>query len=326
MSNDPSDIRKAIQEIEERTDLTLEEKARMMQSIMTQQWKQFMNEGLPGEHEISYHSEGVFGCQHYPVNCKIYTKCCKRYFNCWRCHDEISSHSIDRTKIKKVLCLGCFTDQNIGTLCSTCGGILAKYHCKKCNLLTNGSTKNIYHCDGCGNCRNGPEREFVHCNTCKVCFNKEIYNDHICQENLFGGDCPICGENLFTSTRPITLLKCGHPLHFECFIHYGKRSFQCPVCSKAIFDMQTYYDRLDVMMSEMEMPTEYQKTVSLIYCNDCERKCTVPYHFIYHKCRFCFSYNTVIMSTKRSDDDRSTVIEDPGEEDDIVSLDEAEEM
>ena len=33
-------------------------------------------------------------------------------------------------------------------------------------------------------------------------------------------------------------------------------------------------------------------TVSWVLCNDCEQKSFAKYHFLYHKCAHCSSYNT----------------------------------
>lgn len=32
-----------------------------------------------------------------------------------------------------------------------------------------------------------------------------------------------------------------------------------------------------------------------ILCNDCERKGTAPFHWLYHKCATCGSYNTKVI-------------------------------
>ena len=32
-----------------------------------------------------------------------------------------------------------------------------------------------------------------------------------------------------------------------------------------------------------------------ILCNDCERKGQAPFHFVYHKCPHCASYNTRVL-------------------------------
>lgn len=49
------------------------------------------------------------------------------------------------------------------------------------------------------------------------------------------------------------------------------------------------------------MPQEYENFVSHILCNDCEKKSTAKYHFLYHKCAHCNGYNTTVLKTKELD-------------------------
>lgn len=35
--------------------------------------------------------------------------------------------------------------------------------------------------------------------------------------------------------------------------------------------------------------------MQVILCNDCEQKGEAPFHFVYHKCSHCNSYNTRLM-------------------------------
>lgn len=45
------------------------------------------------------------------------------------------------------------------------------------------------------------------------------------------------------------------------------------------------------------MPPEYENFWSIVLCNDCEQKSRTKYHFLYHKCQSCHSYNTKILQT-----------------------------
>jgi RING finger/CHY zinc finger protein 1 len=51
------------------------------------------------------------------------------------------------------------------------------------------------------------------------------------------------------------------------------------------------------MLETHTMPAEYQNLVSLVYCNDCEKKSHASYHFLYHKCVNCSGYNTKVIKT-----------------------------
>lgn len=57
------------------------------------------------------------------------------------------------------------------------------------------------------------------------------------------------------------------------------------------------------MLSQHQMPIEYQKTRSYVYCNDCEKKCWAKYHFLYHSCNDCKGYNTKLISTQEFKDE-----------------------
>lgn len=35
--------------------------------------------------------------------------------------------------------------------------------------------------------------------------------------------------------------------------------------------------------------------LQVILCNDCEKKGTAPFHWLYHKCSSCGSYNTRLL-------------------------------
>lgn len=65
--------------------------------------------------------------------------------------------------------------------------------------------------------------------------------------------------------------------------------------------MSSYYRRIDSLLAEQTMPSEYADSLSIVLCNDCEVKSEAPYHFLYHKCDQCKGYNTKVIETfKRS--------------------------
>lgn len=50
------------------------------------------------------------------------------------------------------------------------------------------------------------------------------------------------------------------------------------------------------------MPAEYEKFISHIFCNDCEEKTPAKYHFFYHKCGHCGSFNTTVLKTENTEE------------------------
>jgi hypothetical protein len=61
--------------------------------------------------------------------------------------------------------------------------------------------------------------------------------------------------------------------------------------------MSEYFRRIDSMLSQHQMPPEYEMAASYVYCNDCEKKCYAKFHFLYHKCIHCKGYNTKVLQT-----------------------------
>jgi RING finger/CHY zinc finger protein 1 len=71
------------------------------------------------------------------------------------------------------------------------------------------------------------------------------------------------------------------------------------------------------MLANHVMPPEYENVKSLILCNDCEEKSTTKFHFVYHKCQKCQSYNTKIIKTFTSLSEESDI--DNDEQEQIIS-------
>ncbi|KAK6920799.1 RCHY1, zinc-ribbon [Dillenia turbinata] len=80
---------------------------------------------------------------------------------------------------------------------------------------------------------------------------------------------------------------------------YTYTSYTCPVCSKSLGDMQVNFGMLDALLAEEKMPDEFSGT-QVILCNDCEKR-VVPFHWFYHKCPLCGSYNTSHLSSTMSE-------------------------
>ncbi|AUF82230.1 E3 ubiquitin--protein ligase MIEL1-like protein [Tetraselmis virus 1] len=246
------------------------------------------------------------GCKHYRRKCRIVAPCCGEVFWCRRCHDEEKNeqepdlkqrHEIDRFSIKEVVCANCDTRQPVSTKCKDCGVTFGEYSCMICNFFED-TDKQQFHCAECGICRVGGRENYIHCEKCACCRSVNDI-DHVCLTENTMKECPICLDYLFDSTKPVSILKCGHAIHQHC-LHdmmgnpnptYGTQRFSCPLCSKSMQDMTRLWDELDRNVAENPMPEQYSNIQLNIYCNDCNTESTVPFH-IWLKCVQCGSYNT----------------------------------
>ncbi|XP_059649687.1 zinc finger protein BRUTUS-like [Cornus florida] len=239
----------------------------------------------------------VFGCEHYKRNCKLRATCCGKLFTCRFCHDKVSDHSMDRKATSEMMCMGCLKIQAIGPICTTpsCNGLsMSKYYCSVCKFFDDERT--IYHCPFCNLCRVGTGLgvDFFHCMTCNCCLAMKLV-DHKCWEKGLETNCPICCDFLFTSSEIVRSLPCGHFMHSACFQAYTCTHYICPICSKSLGDMAVYFGMLDALLASEELPEEFRDRCQDILCNDCENKGTSPFHWLYHKCGHCGSYNTKVI-------------------------------
>ncbi|CAN6901227.1 unnamed protein product, partial [Brassica oleracea] len=158
------------------------------------------------------------------------------------------------------------------------------------------SCREIYHCPYCNLCRLGKGLgiEYFHCMKCNACMSRTLV-EHVCREKCLEDNCPICHEYIFTSNSPAKALPCGHVMHSACFQEYTCSHYTCPICSKSLGDMKVYFRMLDALLAEQKMPDEYLNQTQVILCNDCGRKGNAPYHWLYHKCSCCASYNTRLL-------------------------------
>ncbi|KAK4568395.1 hypothetical protein RGQ29_003971 [Quercus rubra] len=239
----------------------------------------------------------TFGCKHYMRNCKLFASCCNKLYTCRRCHDEVADHSMDRKSITKMMCMKCLQIQPIGLTCSTvsCNNFsMARYYCKICKIFED--QREIYHCPYCNLCRIGKGLgiDYFHCMNCNACMSRSL-SVHICREKCFMDNCPICHEYIFTSSSPIKALPCGHLMHSTCFKDYTYSHYTCPICSKSLGDMQVYFNMLDAFLAEEQIPDEYAGKTQVILCNDCEKRGEATFHWLYHKCSYCGSYNTRLL-------------------------------
>lgn len=281
------------------------EKTMAMQRLHSRRFAQATEEASASQPEEqierTYFSEerGIIGCKHYQRGCKIRAPCCSKVFGCRLCHEEqVPTHSIERGKIAEMICMHCGEDQPIQKNCGKCGEIMGRYFCAVCKLLDNDPEKSIYHCDKCQMCRigKGIDIDFFHCDRCNACMHVSL-RQHKCVERSLESNCPICSVYMLSSTIPVTFLKCGHAMHTPCLDEYIKNSYTCPICSKSLGDMTSYFARIDEHISSQRMPEQFEGMRSFIMCNDCEKRSDVPFHFLYHKCSHCASYNTRVLST-----------------------------
>ncbi|KAM0349800.1 hypothetical protein ACHAPU_003634 [Fusarium lateritium] len=248
--------------------------------------------------EVTSETEQPLGCQHYERNVKLQCFTCKKWYTCRFCHDANEDHNLVRTETRNMLCMICVTPQKASDMCINCGEESAHYYCNICHLWENRQSKPIYHCNDCGICRRGMGlgKDFFHCKTCRACISTSIEGSHKCIERSTDCDCPICGEYLFTSPRPVVFMPCGHSIHKKCYEQHMKVSYKCPICNKSLTNMESQFRNLDVAIQTQPMPPEFRDTTAVILCNDCSGKSTVGYHWLGLKCSICRSYNTVELN------------------------------
>lgn len=297
-------------------------KAYLLQNLMTSRWiaaqqkspQASANGGSNGEDLLectpSFRDpeKQVFGCEHYKRNCKLRAACCGKLYACRFCHDKVSDHSMDRKATVEMMCMHCLKIQPVGPVCTTpsCDGLsMAKYYCSICKFFDDERT--VYHCPFCNLCRlgSGLGVDFFHCMKCNCCLAMKLA-DHHCREKGLETNCPICCDFLFTSNESVRALPCGHFMHSACFQAYTCSHYICPICSKSLGDMTVYFGMLDALLASEILPEEYRDRCQDILCNDCDKKGTAPFHWLYHKCRSCGSYNTRVIKVDPSTSSCST--------------------
>ncbi|XP_043716175.1 zinc finger protein BRUTUS-like isoform X2 [Telopea speciosissima] len=297
-----SELEAEIRKVSRDSTLDPRRKAYLIQNLMTSRWiaaqqklpQTRTGEGLNGEDVPGCSSsfrdpeKQVFGCEHYKRNCKLLAACCGKLFTCRFCHDKVSDHSMDRKATSEMMCMCCLKIQPVGAICSTpsCNGLsMAKHYCNICKLFDDERT--VYHCPFCNLCRVGKGLgiDFFHCMTCNCCLGMSLV-DHKCREKGLETNCPICCDFLFTSRETVRALPCGHFMHSACF--------------------KVYFGMLDALLAAEELPEEYKDHCQDILCNDCGKKGTSHFHWLYHKCGFCGSYNTRVIKSDSANSNCST--------------------
>ncbi|KAL5544275.1 hypothetical protein UlMin_008059 [Ulmus minor] len=300
------DMDTAIKRVSHDSSLDCQKKSYIIQNLIVSRWiirqHSHLNlssdeQAFPGQYP-SYRDplELIFGCKHYKRNCKLVAPCCNLLYTCLRCHDDVADHLIDRKSVTEMMCMQCSRIQPIGAVCSTvsCNKFsMARYYCRICKIFDD--DRDIYHCPYCNLCRLGKGLgiDYFHCMNCNACMARTLF-EHICREKCFMDNCPICHEDIFTSSLPVKALQCGHLMHSQCFEAYTCTNYTCPLCGKSLGDMQVYFKMLDALLAGERIPDEYSGQTQVILCNDCGKRGEAPFHWLYHKCS-CGSYNTRLL-------------------------------
>lgn len=221
------------------------------------------------------------------IKYRIIVPCCGDIYDCLKCHNQQNDHVCNRYDIKKIICSNCGKQQKLTSRCTLCRAKFAKMYCKKCKLH---SSEHIFHCSKCKKCYYGYKAHYIHCDSCKCCMSNKL--PHICVPNKLDEKCPICIDKL--SDSELCTLKCGHVIHYECYVDLIKFSSKCPNCAKTIKPMKKQYAEYDKLVKEdkADKSLSKNKTTVEIHCNDCEEKSNVIFNYIGLKCKHCKSYNT----------------------------------
>ncbi|KAK3387642.1 hypothetical protein B0H63DRAFT_470579 [Podospora didyma] len=246
-----------------------------------------------GKMRVEDHGHPVLGCEHYRRNVKLQCATCDRWYTCRFCHDAAEGHVLPRKDTKNMLCMLCGCAQRASDTCTGCGESAAYYFCGICKLWNDDPDKSIYHCNDCGLCRvgQGLGKDFFHCKKCMACIS--MHGGHKCIERSIDCDCPICGEYMFSSPKPVVFMQCGHSIHRHCFDEHMKTSYKCPLCNKSCLNMEYQFRNFDMAILTQPMPAEYRDARAVVSCNDCSAKSQTAYHWLGLKCSVCNSYNTV---------------------------------
>lgn len=271
---------KKILEINRRTDITDEEKQKLINNIV-----------LP---KIIKEENTDIKCNHYTTNCSIMCNICFKFYKCRICHDENEHHKINRYTIKNMKCELCGSIQECSNKCINCNKEMAEYYCNICHLFDSYKGRTLNHCEKCNICRIGKNK---HCDACNMCFNESNFDNHICvPKNRYEDNCSICNEELKNSRYPNRPLKCSHVAHNKCFEKYiNSGNYQCPICRKSIINMELHWNLIDNYMKNIVTPPEIYGYKVNIFCNDCQAKSVTDYHYVYNKCINCNSWNTDIL-------------------------------
>lgn len=246
-------------------------------------------------------------CNHLNNNVQVYAECCKKYYDCHLCHNEVNDHRLIKYTIKKVKCTNCSTENCISDNCRNCKIKFGENNCRTCNIWCN-KTK-FFHCYKCKFCGIGNKEDFFHCDSCNICVSSNTKNKHVCNNKIANQKeevCPICLLSIFFPLKKAVLLKCNHLIHEDCLNELIKNTDQnkkipcCTLCKKSVVVYQNYEEKFDKIKNECMLLNYYKGWKAQISCNDCSKRSTTKYHNIYNKCEECKSYNTTILNVIKS--------------------------
>ena len=346
-----SHLRSLMRQISKDPNLSDSEKTRRNQILLTKRFEKrrafeaakHIVENNAKKESLSYSNvldpngdQYLLGCEHYPRNCRLLADCCNLWVVCRFCHDNSEmDHVINRFDTKRVKCMLCGTEQDIRKTCIKCGIDFARYYCDKCKFFDNTPGKEIYHCDECSICRvgNGFGKGTYHCDDCNACVSMDHKKNQQCLKNSLDANCPICMQYLFTSTKPVVFMRCGHTMHSHCFDAYVTENYRCPLCHKALTNMNPYYAMLDEAIKNGSVSSKHPDAMAEVLCHDCEKRSQTLYHEQHRRCMIpgCGSYNTRIIKimkrtapgnsseadASRADNDRHDKTP-PGNEEDVI--------
>ena len=70
-----------------------------------------------------------------------------------------------------------------------------------------------------------------------------------------------------SSLKPVTFMRCGHPIHKKCLQSYSMHHYTCPICSKAIGDLSSINAEIEAILNAQgEMPEEYRDATATVLC------------------------------------------------------------
>ena len=87
-----SDLRKKILEINQRDDISPEEKSKLIFQVMNP------------NHNKKKEEEKKIICKHYKRSCLLKCPDCDKFYPCRVCHDEHEDHKMDRSRVKEIKC------------------------------------------------------------------------------------------------------------------------------------------------------------------------------------------------------------------------------
>ena len=235
-------------------------------------------------------------CPHYRRATRVVAPCCGKVVGCRHCHDEGADHALTSGAVSAMVCGACARPGPAGAHCAHCSARQARYYCAICRLWDDTPGRQVYHCPFCNLCRLGAGLgvDAQHCMRCNSCMSLEEHATHACRPPAA---CPVCGDRLFDSAAPYRALPCGHHMHSHCFRAWATHSYTCPVCRRSAGDMRAYFGMLDALLARDEgtLPAELAARTQAVACDDCGGTGDAPFHFVYHKCGGCGSYNTRLL-------------------------------